>query len=74
MISGAAIPGRADQALRAVEEHLIRDQDGLVLLFTPPFENTPENPGYVPQISPALVRPPPIKSLGKIETSVLVTA
>jgi cellobiose phosphorylase len=53
-ITGAAISGRADQALRAVEEYLIRERDGLVLLFTPPFEDGPKNPGYVKGYPPGV--------------------
>ncbi|MGH7565297.1 MAG: GH36-type glycosyl hydrolase domain-containing protein, partial [Gemmatimonadota bacterium] len=47
VISGAAPPGRAEQAMRAVEQYLIRRGDGLVLLFTPPFDNWDVDPGYI---------------------------
>ena len=47
VISNGAIPSRAEQAMRAVEEYLIRDAEKLVLLFTPPFEKSEPNPGYV---------------------------
>ncbi len=47
VISGAADAGRAGQALKAVQEYLIRESDRLILLFTPPFEKSPENPGYI---------------------------
>jgi cyclic beta-1,2-glucan synthetase len=40
-------PERARRAMRAVEERLIRRDDRLVLLFTPPFDRSPLNPGYV---------------------------
>jgi cyclic beta-1,2-glucan synthetase len=33
--------------LDALERHLISDRDGLIRLLTPPFENTPEDPGYI---------------------------
>ncbi len=47
VISGAADPARARRAMAAVEEHLIRPNDGLALLFTPPFDRTPLDPGYI---------------------------
>ena len=40
VISGAAEPERGRRAMAAVDEHLIRRGDGLVLLFTPPFDRT----------------------------------
>jgi cyclic beta-1,2-glucan synthetase len=33
--------------MAAVEEYLVRRGDSLVLLFTPPFDRTPLDPGYV---------------------------
>jgi cellobiose phosphorylase len=53
-ISGAGIPGRVDQALTAVEEHLVKEKEGLVLLFTPPFENGALNPGYIKGYPPGV--------------------
>ena len=47
VISGAADPERGARAMAAVEEHLVRRQDGLVLLFTPPFERSLPDPGYI---------------------------
>jgi cyclic beta-1,2-glucan synthetase len=47
VISGAAEHHRAVRAMAAVEEYLIRRGDGLVLLFTPPFDRTTLNPGYI---------------------------
>jgi cyclic beta-1,2-glucan synthetase len=47
VISGAADPERGRRALAAVDEHLVRRGDGLVLLFTPPFDRTKLEPGYV---------------------------
>ena len=47
VISGGAPSGRAEQAMRAVEQYLIRRGDGLVLLFTPPFDNWDVDPGYI---------------------------
>jgi len=47
VISGAADKARAARAMAAVEEFLVRPGDGLVLLFTPPFDRTPLDPGYI---------------------------
>ena len=47
VISKAAEPARAARAMAAVEEHLVRRKDKLVLLFTPPFDQTPLDPGYI---------------------------
>jgi cellobiose phosphorylase len=47
VISGAANPDRAARAMQSVEEHLIRPKDKLVLLFTPPFDQSTPHPGYV---------------------------
>ena len=47
VISGAGDPERGRRAMAAVDEHLIRRGDGLVLLFTPPFDRTKLQPGYV---------------------------
>jgi cyclic beta-1,2-glucan synthetase len=47
VLSGAANPTRAARAMAAVEEHLVRRGDGLVLLFTPPFDTSNVDPGYI---------------------------
>jgi cyclic beta-1,2-glucan synthetase len=47
VISGAADPARAARAMAAVDAQLIRREPGLALLFTPPFDRTPLDPGYV---------------------------
>jgi cyclic beta-1,2-glucan synthetase len=47
VLSGAAPRERAARAMAAVEEYLVRPGDGLVLLFTPPFDRSPLDPGYV---------------------------
>jgi cyclic beta-1,2-glucan synthetase len=54
VISGAADPARARVAMAAVEEHLIRRADGLALLFTPPFDHTTLDPGYVKGYPPGI--------------------
>jgi cyclic beta-1,2-glucan synthetase len=47
VISGAADSHRAGRAMAAVEEYLIHRGDGLVVLFTPPFDKSSPNPGYI---------------------------
>ncbi|MDY6877807.1 MAG: glucoamylase family protein [Chloroflexota bacterium] len=47
VLSGAADPARAAQAMEAVAERLVRPDDQLVLLFTPPFDKTRHDPGYI---------------------------
>jgi cyclic beta-1,2-glucan synthetase len=47
VISGAGDHERRRRAMAAVEEYLVRRGDGLVLLFTPPFDRTPLDPGYI---------------------------
>jgi cyclic beta-1,2-glucan synthetase len=40
--------------MAAVDEHLIRPGDGLALLFTPPFDRTPLDPGYIKGYPPGI--------------------
>jgi len=47
VISGAGDPARAVKAMRAVEDYLVREDDGLILLLTPPFDKTALDPGYI---------------------------
>jgi len=47
VLSGAGDPARALQAMRSVEERLILKEDDLVLIFTPPFDLTTKDPGYI---------------------------
>jgi cyclic beta-1,2-glucan synthetase len=47
VISGASDPYRMGRAMAAVEEYLIRRGDGLVILFTPPFDKASLDPGYI---------------------------
>jgi cyclic beta-1,2-glucan synthetase len=54
VISGAGRPERAAQAMAAVERELILPQDGLALLFTPPFDRSAHDPGYIKGYPPGL--------------------
>jgi cyclic beta-1,2-glucan synthetase len=47
VIAGAADPERALLAISSVVKHLVRSENKLVLLFTPPFDRAPVDPGYI---------------------------
>ncbi len=47
VISGAANPARAARAMESLESHLLKRDPALALLFTPPFEKSQQEPGYV---------------------------
>jgi len=47
VISAAGDPARQARAMAALDAHLVRRADGLVLLLTPPFGETALEPGYV---------------------------
>ena len=51
VISGAADPARAARAMAAVDSQLILRDSKLALLFTPPFDHTPLDPGYIKGLS-----------------------
>ena len=54
VLSGAADPGRRACAMAAVDEQLVRREDGLILLFTPPFDRTSHDPGYIKGYPPGV--------------------
>jgi cyclic beta-1,2-glucan synthetase len=54
VISGAADEERATRAMAAVERELIHPQDGLALLFAPPFDQTRLDPGYIKGYPPGI--------------------
>jgi cyclic beta-1,2-glucan synthetase len=47
VLSGVGDPKRSRQAMQSVLERLVLPQDRLSLLFTPPFDKTEHNPGYI---------------------------
>jgi len=47
VISGNADPHNALKAMESVYENLVRPKDELILLFTPPFQRTARDPGYI---------------------------
>jgi cyclic beta-1,2-glucan synthetase len=54
VLSGAAEPQRAARAMAAVEEYLVRRGQELILLFTPPFDRGPADPGYIKAYPPGV--------------------
>lgn len=54
VLSRAAEPARAAEAMASLEGHLIRHEDGLAVLFSPPFDTTSHDPGYIKGYPPGL--------------------
>jgi len=54
VLSGAADPARAEQAMSAVAERLVRDEDQLIQLFDPPFDKSVRDPGYIKGYVPGI--------------------
>jgi cyclic beta-1,2-glucan synthetase len=54
VISGAAERSRALRAMSAVNTQLVSRSDGLVKLFTPPFDHSAKDPGYIKAYPPGL--------------------
>jgi cellobiose phosphorylase len=54
VISGAADANRAQLAMDAVETHLIRHDDRIALLLTPPFDSSSHDPGYIKGYPPGI--------------------
>jgi cyclic beta-1,2-glucan synthetase len=55
VISGVGDPARAVRANQRAEELLVRAEDGMMLLFSPPFSGAGNDPGYI-RAYPAGVR------------------
>jgi cellobiose phosphorylase len=47
VLSGVGDPERDRQAMQAVNEHLVREADRLVMLLDPPFDGDSLDPGYL---------------------------
>jgi cyclic beta-1,2-glucan synthetase len=54
VLSEAADPDRAMRAMASLDQHLIQWEDRLALLFTPPFDATARDPGYIKGYPPGL--------------------
>jgi cyclic beta-1,2-glucan synthetase len=53
-LSGAADPARADQALESAWQHLVQQDEWVVLLFEPPFDRSEPSPGYIKGYPPGV--------------------
>ncbi|HEY5850458.1 MAG TPA: glucoamylase family protein [Lysobacter sp.] len=47
VLSGAADPARANQAMASLDHYLVKRDAGLIQLLDPPFDKTPKDPGYI---------------------------
>ncbi|MGE6790531.1 GH36-type glycosyl hydrolase domain-containing protein [Pseudomonas guineae] len=54
VLSEGADPVRANMAMASLQRQLVREDDGIALLFTPPFDTTPLEPGYIKGYPPGL--------------------
>ena len=54
VISGAASAEYAGQAMQALYEQLVRPEDGLIALLSPPFDRTIHDPGYIRGYPPGI--------------------
>ncbi|MFA1621391.1 GH36-type glycosyl hydrolase domain-containing protein [Rhizobium mongolense] len=54
VISGKADAGRASKAMREVYDRLVRQEDGLIKLFDPPFDEGLLQPGYIKGYVPGI--------------------
>jgi cyclic beta-1,2-glucan synthetase len=53
-LSGSPALARADQALDSAWQHLVREDERMVLLFAPPFDKSQPSPGYVQGYPPGV--------------------
>jgi cyclic beta-1,2-glucan synthetase len=54
VLSGAGDRERAAEAMEAVAQRLLREDERLLLLFEPPFDRTPRDPGYIKGYPPGI--------------------
>jgi cyclic beta-1,2-glucan synthetase len=54
VLSKAANPARAALAMDSVLNRLVKYEDGLILLFAPPFDKTTRDPGYIKGYPPGI--------------------
>lgn len=54
VLSGFSCRARAQHAMSSLKNHLIREDDKLALLFTPPFNYGGRNPGYIQGYPPGI--------------------
>ena len=54
VISGAADPARAENAMKSVDELLVDRENKIIKIFTPPFDISEDEPGYVKGYAPGI--------------------
>ena len=54
VLSGAADAVRVRRAMGSVDQHLVRRNDDVILLLTPPFDHTALEPGYIKAYVPGV--------------------
>jgi cellobiose phosphorylase len=54
VLSKAAPTDRAEMAMRAAKERLVCQDSGMIRLLTPPFNRTPNDPGYIKGYLPGI--------------------
>jgi cellobiose phosphorylase len=54
VLSDASGGQRKQQAINSLWQHLVRPADQLVLLFSPPFDQTDQDPGYIKGYPPGI--------------------
>jgi cyclic beta-1,2-glucan synthetase len=54
VLSGAAISDRAAQAMESVNKRLVNQAEQMILLFTPPFDKSQCDPGYIKGYLPGI--------------------
>ncbi|WFD11662.1 GH36-type glycosyl hydrolase domain-containing protein [Tepidibacter hydrothermalis] len=47
VISDGGDKGRREEAMESLNKYLVKEDDGMILLFTPPFDEGNINPGYI---------------------------
>ena len=47
VLSGAANPDRARKAMSSMSRYLLKEEERLLMLLTPPFDRSEPNPGYI---------------------------
>ena len=54
VLTDGAPEARQKQAMQAVEEYLVSKEHQIIQLFTPPFDKTPQDPGYIKGYPPGI--------------------
>jgi cyclic beta-1,2-glucan synthetase len=54
VLASGADERRAAAAMDAARRHLVREDDGLIMLLTPPFDRGTEDPGYIKAYPPGV--------------------